>query len=78
MVLLGTSHLFVGLGMAPALVHSKENETRVSFHAFIVTLVSGITIFTFLFLNAEWIVSILGDVDLESFWIYCRWFYLLP
>ena len=67
MVLLGTSHLFVGLGMAPAVVHSDKGVNDVSFHAFIVTLVSGIIIFTTLLLNAEWVVSILGDVDVDLF-----------
>lgn len=67
MVLVGTSDLFVGLGMAPALVHSQDEENRVSYHSFMVTLVSGILIFAFLFLNAEWVVSILGDVKIDLY-----------
>jgi len=67
LVLLGTSHLFVGLGMAPAVVHSEKETSGVSYHAFIVTLISGIIIFSVLFLNAGWVVSILGDVDVDLF-----------
>lgn len=67
MVLIGTSYMFVGLGMDAALVHSNLDRKKVAFQAFIISLFSGILSFAVLSINAEIISSILGDVDVAVF-----------
>jgi len=67
MVLLGTTGLFVGLGMAPAVIHSDEDEHVVAFHAFIITATSGIFLFGLFSIGSRLIVDELGDVNLEIF-----------
>ena len=67
MVLLGTSYMFVGLGMTSAVVHSNEDRHQVAFQAFVVTFLSGIVLFALFYAAAPWIVVQLGDVDLELF-----------
>lgn len=67
MVLIGTSYMFVGLGMDAALVHSEMDRKKVAFQAFAISLFSGILSFLVLSINAEIISSILGDVDVAVF-----------
>ncbi len=67
MVLIGTSYMFVGLGMDAALIHSTMDRKKVAFQAFLISLVSGTLSFIVLSINAEIISSILGDVDVAVF-----------
>lgn len=63
MVLLGTSYMFIGLGMGSALIHSNEDRDQVAFQTFVVTLVSGTIIFILLRTNSEWVTALLGNLD---------------
>jgi len=67
MVLLGTSYMFIGLGMGSALVHSNEDRGKVAFQAFTVTVIAGLTLFILLKLNAVLVVAFLGDLDVDVF-----------
>ncbi len=67
MVLLGTSYMFIGLGMGSALIHSNADHGKVAFQTFVVTVITGALIFVALKLNAEWLSALLGDVDVVVF-----------
>ncbi len=67
MVLLGTTYMFIGLGMGAALIHSNEDQGKVAFQAFVVTLFSGLTVFLFLKMNVQLAARILGDLDVAVF-----------
>ena len=41
MVLLGTSYMFIGLGMGSALIHSNADHGKVAFQTFVVTVITG-------------------------------------
>lgn len=67
MVLLGTSYMFVGLGMGSALIHSDEDPDRVAFQAFTVTAIAGLALFILLKVNIEFVASLLGNLDVVVF-----------
>ena len=60
MVLLGTTYMFIGLGMGSALIHSDEDQGKVAFQTFVVTILSGLTVFLLLRFNVELAAAILG------------------
>lgn len=67
MVLLGTAYMFVGLGMDSALIHTQHDRAKVAFQTFVVTAITGIVAYVFLFINTNFFLSLLGDLDPEVF-----------
>lgn len=61
MVLLGSTNLLGGLGMEPAVIHSDLDTETTAFHAFVITVVSSLILFTFVIVNASWLATLLGD-----------------
>jgi PST family polysaccharide transporter len=65
MILLGSSNLFAGLGMEPAVIHSELDKDKVAFHAFMVVVATSLVLLTFVVLNAGWLATVLGDPSIE-------------
>lgn len=64
LVLLSTADLFVGFGMGSAFIHSKDDRQKVAFHAFLITMLSGVLTFAIFFTNAELLARFLGDQEI--------------
>ncbi len=65
MLFVGSSYLFVGLGMSPAIIHSDLDRGKIAFHAFVVATVSSLTITIFALTNSAWLATVLGDPEVE-------------
>ncbi len=74
MVLFGTVRLFSGLGLEPALIHSKIDKSKAAFHVFVVTLFTNGFLFLLVLLSAVFFAELLGDPSLAEV---VRWLALL-
>ncbi len=63
MLVLSTTNLFSGLGMSPALIHTKLDKNRVAFPAFIVTTAFSSLLFLAVFFNSTFFARLLGDPE---------------
>lgn len=61
MLLITSSYRFTTLGMGSAFIHSDADEDKAAFHAFCVTVASGIAIAALIILFAQPIAGFLGD-----------------
>ena len=60
-VVLGTTNLFSGFGLGAAVVQSQEERGKVAFQSFVITSVTGLTLFAVIFLSAELFAGFLGN-----------------
>lgn len=67
MVLIGTSYMFIGLGMGSALIQSDTDQDKAAFQTFVVTVVSGTAVFLLIRSNVELATLVLGDIDIAVF-----------
>jgi O-antigen/teichoic acid export membrane protein len=74
MVLFSTVKLFSGLGLEPALIHSKIDKSTAAFHVFVVTLVTNVLLFLIVIFSAGFFAELLGDASLSDV---LRWLALL-
>jgi teichuronic acid exporter len=73
-VVLATTNLFSGLGMAPAVIQSRAPVERTAFQAFVVTALSGTALFVLLEIFAPFFAGLLGN---EATLPLLRWMALL-
>ncbi|MEM7131332.1 MAG: oligosaccharide flippase family protein [Chloroflexota bacterium] len=66
MILFSTSHLFVGLGMGPAIIHSEYKPSQVAFPAFLITTITGFTTYFLVIWNTEFIAQLLGSMNVTA------------
>jgi len=60
-ILLTTTNLFSGLGLAPAVIQSRADSGKVAFQAFIATAVSGLILFLVILLSTGTFAELLGN-----------------
>jgi O-antigen/teichoic acid export membrane protein len=76
MIVLSTANLISGLGMPAALIYSQEDRRSVAFHAFVITVLSGLVLLFAIYFNAELLASLLKDPSVIPV---LRWLaFLLP
>jgi O-antigen/teichoic acid export membrane protein len=76
MIVTGTANLISGLGMPAAVIHSQEDRRSVAYHAFVITVLSGLVLLAVIYFNAEALASLLNDQDVIPV---LRWLaFLLP
>lgn len=74
MVLFSASNLFTGLGMGPALVHSRHDSHTIAFQAFVINCLAGSAFFLLVNLFMQPLADLLGNPDLAPI---MRWLSLL-
>lgn len=61
MVLVTTSNLFTGLGMAQAVIHSQEERRKIASHGFVLVMVAGLLFFLLVQAASLPLAGFLGD-----------------
>ena len=66
MVLLGAVRLFSGLGLEPALIHSKMERDKAASHVFAVTMLTNGILFLVVISSSVFFAELLGDASLAE------------
>ena len=65
-VVLGTTNLFSGFGLGAAVVQSQEERGKVAYQSFVITSISGLTLFTVIFFSADLFAGFLGNANVTT------------